>query len=528
MIKKRIIAEISISEPESSKIYTIDNNLINAEFEDLSCGNSSDLINFGIYANRGSLTFVDTENLYLELSQVTTTDVAKVQFKLVEGNITPRVLKTFAVQDFDVDKEANTVTLQLISNIIRWQDIKTHTIYMFSEEDTTIRELIDEINIFIPDEKNKLSIRNGFEDVFDKCHIVCPYLEPSTVWDLISKVCVFCGGRVYEDVYGNAYIDSMFYNKSFHSRDIMPNEILNISNIMPSYKNREKFNSAISVTCKNRQKKYDEIYGDVSFRIYDFTNNAGEEFTEYVATRDSLNPNITVRREDFPDAEIKFTTALTFVIRPTEKVYSHTRLKTVGNMFNYVTVGPNFQTTRERELSNLTPLVNFNRETNYCLIQNRLETQRRYDGNVTYVMDGVSYAYGNFFKDGEDVELRYEFQSDTETIKTFHVTTNELFQADNYYDQGIIRPHAGQYALNIHKRLSKDTLECECVYFDLPKDVDEDDFNFSCVSTVSPFVVENGNAVPFNKTSQNEYKIVGVKYRFSGFIRQTLYLQSYA
>ena len=74
--KKRIIAEISISEPESSKIYTIDNNLINAEFEDLSCGNSSNLIDFGIYANRGSLTFVDTEILYLELSQVTTTDLA--------------------------------------------------------------------------------------------------------------------------------------------------------------------------------------------------------------------------------------------------------------------------------------------------------------------------------------------------------------------------------------------------------------------------------------------------------------------
>jgi hypothetical protein len=523
-MSKKIIAQIIINNIET---YTIDKNLIRLEFEDLDRGNSGDLIDFGIYANRGSLTFTDNEKLYLKLSQIRRLETVKVRFLFAEKNLTPTMLKTFIVQDFDIDKTTNTLTLQLISSIIKWQELKTPQIYMFRSRDqyVSLKEIIDEINTYIPRIADKLKIHPEGAHFFSDTYIDCPYFEPSTVWDLISKICVFCGGRICEDRYGQAYITNIFTGATSLYRDIMPFEILNISNVMPAYKNVDKYNRVVSVMCKQRERKYGAKYGSVSFRIYDFINNEDDEYTVYIATRKSENPNIEVERKYFPNAEIKFTTKMVFEINPTERLYEHSLLKTKVNLFNYVEIGPIAipPVTKEQEMTNLTPSINFNRHKNRCIIQNSIETQRRYDGGVSYVMDGVTYAYGNFFVDGEDVEKKWTSVPFPE-LDPLVVPTNELFQSENYIYPLNPQNHGEYYAQAIHKELSKDTLECECIYFDSPRE-DDSKFNFSRVETVRPFVIENGNSVPFDKIGTNKYIIIGVKYSFSGIIRQTLYLQ---
>lgn len=523
-MSKKIIAQIIINNIET---YTIDKNLISLEFEDLDRGNSGDLIDFGIYANRGSLTFTDNEKLYLKLSQIRRLETVKVRFLFAEKNLTPTALKTFIVQDFDIDKTTNTLTLQLISSVIKWQELKTPQIYMFRSRDqyVSLEEIIDEINMYIPEISDRLKIHPEGGSFFSNTYIDCPYFEPSTVWDLISKVCVFCGGRICEDRYGQAYITNIFTGTTSLHRDIKPFEILNISNVMPAYKNIDKYNRVVSVMCKNRERKYGAEYGSVSFRIYDFTGNANDEYTVYIATRESENPNIEVQRVDFPDSEIKYTTKMVFEINPTEQVYEHSSLKTRVNLFNYVTVGPIAipPVTTEEDMRNLTPIINFNRHKNRSIIQNSIETQRRYDSGVSYVMDGVTYAYGNFFVDEEDVEKKWTSVPFPE-LDPLVIPTNELFQAKNYIYPLTPQNHGEYYAQAIHKELAKDTLECECIYFDLPR-TGESKFNFSRVEAVSPFVIENGMEVPFEKNGLNKYRIIGVKYRFSGIIRQTLYLQ---
>ena len=53
---KRLIAKLKDGD---NVIMTIDSNMLSCEFGALDRGNLTDIVNWGIYANRGSVSFVD-------------------------------------------------------------------------------------------------------------------------------------------------------------------------------------------------------------------------------------------------------------------------------------------------------------------------------------------------------------------------------------------------------------------------------------------------------------------------------------
>ena len=81
---KRLIAEIINGE---EVIMTIDDNMSYCEFGALDRGNITDVVNWGIYANRGSISFIDNVG-YFNNDNVNSLELksAVVKFYLAKKN----------------------------------------------------------------------------------------------------------------------------------------------------------------------------------------------------------------------------------------------------------------------------------------------------------------------------------------------------------------------------------------------------------------------------------------------------------
>lgn len=531
---KRIVAKVMLASNSSgASPITIDDNIINASFENLDRGNSSNLVEFGIYANRASLTFIDTDGIYEKLSSLETWASVEVVFYLYNGNNFKKA-KTFIIEDFDFDESAKLMQMELVSKIIKWQEILIPKIYMFrSSSMVTLQELIAEINDYLsPIHGFVLYIDYNSSSAFERSLIYCPYIEPTSLWDIVSKICVFCGGTVYEDADGNAYLTSALPAAYGYNDDVIiqPKDILKISNHSPRYKKKDKYKSPLSILCKTREKYTNHIWESISYEVYRYIPDEKNQFTEYVGDRQSVNSGITITRLD------TYWSKMIWGLTSQKPLYQPRGVTSTASVYNHPATGPYYFHTTEKEfLSHRNDIVNFRSWDNSLIYQ--IDTQTRYDGdgNKLFVMDATTNVKGDFFIDEEDEEKIYSEVSFPNLPKVT-VPTNELFQTNNVYriTDNNKYDYSQVYLEMFYKTARSETLEIECLFTEYYNEEGElilspnskDITFFSRINRVRPFVIRNGEKVPFDKTSQNLYEITGIKYSYDGLLRQTLYLKS--
>ena len=115
---KRIIAEIVNGE---EVVMTIDKNMLSCEFGALDRGNIDNVVNFGLYANRGSISFIDTVG-YFNNNYIDRESFKNNTVKLFLAKDNAYQIATFDVDDFSFDDESKEVNVNLISKIQQLQN----------------------------------------------------------------------------------------------------------------------------------------------------------------------------------------------------------------------------------------------------------------------------------------------------------------------------------------------------------------------------------------------------------------------
>lgn len=538
MVKpKRIVAKLLIPK-ENSNIdydeYLIDDNLLSAYFEDLDRGSIDDLINFGIYVNKGSVEFIDTLGIYDILKSKNSLAEIIVEFYLCKNNIS-KLLRTLIADTFEYDKNTKVIKMNLTSRIIQWQEIKIPLIFMYNENnEIPLYTLIQEINLSLPDNLKLNPYGDGATDIT----IYCPCIEPTTAWDIFSKICVFCGGRIYEDANGKPYLSSMFYTPS-GTIIIEPKDILSISGDSFNGENKSLYRNPLSISEKNWLKQKDGEFAKINYTIYDHTPNIDEEYTEYVGNLPTYNPDVTVTRLNDTQSRI------TFIVKPNFRVYEPKNLSTIAELFKY-DFSLDEQVTENRvSISSTQKDISFenNKEDNTIKITLTItskdnETVFSEKEGITYyfkryVMKATTYGFGSIVYSGKDDVIRTFTEVPFPESLPHELPTNELFQFRNFYGEDKNSSYSQVYLKKVHDELNKETLECECLstdYYDtdgnlsLPSNSNNLSF-FSRNRLVSPYIMYKGNKVPYNENNNN-FAIMGVKYSYKGILKQTLYLKT--
>ena len=214
---KRLIAKIFNGE---EVVMTIDRNMLYCEFGALDRGNLTDVVNWGIYANRGSISFIDNTG-YFNNQNVNSSQINNyiVKFYLAKNQET--LIATFKVDTVDFDDETRRVDIQLIAKVIEMQnnpssltdgkDVFTFRVSSFkflagfglSEYDDTYDELPPKYE----DEYPSYGFTIGENaELLEHIFVACPYLNFETFWDKTTKICQATMCRVIEDENGNAII----------------------------------------------------------------------------------------------------------------------------------------------------------------------------------------------------------------------------------------------------------------------------------------------------------------------------------
>lgn len=206
LTNKRLIAEIINGE---EVIITIDSNMLSCEFGALDRGNLTDIVNWGIYANRGSISFIDNVG-YINNQNINTPGLSKkkVRFYIV-NKIGKNLISTFDIEDARFDEETRQVDIQLVSPLLKLQTEKLKSsIYPFYET------RLDDMVFYVNEASPNTYVNTGSDTKFLYSIIGCPYIEKDTIWNVLTKICQASMSRICENQYGSPEISSSFPNRT--------------------------------------------------------------------------------------------------------------------------------------------------------------------------------------------------------------------------------------------------------------------------------------------------------------------------
>ena len=162
MNNKRLVAEIV---KKNAEPCWIDGNLLHCEFEAFDRGNITDIVNWGIYVNRGSISFVDILGYFINQNEPLDHKNIIVRFYLFWGTRLS-LISTFYVDSIDVNSENMTVNMELISTLIELQNkpssFYNRSAYTFSEKSAYYLLGLD-----VPASEKTLDVSKLTEDQID-------------------------------------------------------------------------------------------------------------------------------------------------------------------------------------------------------------------------------------------------------------------------------------------------------------------------------------------------------------------------
>lgn len=509
---KRLIAEII---QDQRVIMTIDDNMLSCGFGSLDRGSLTDVVDWGIYANRGYINFIDTvgyfgnkNNQFLRSKQTT------VKF-YISNNNTHVLASSFYIDNFDYDEESKQVNIELISRLSRWQSMKMEeSIYPF--ESMWVDDLISIVN-----ERFSTGITN--QGVSEHIIIETPYFAPDNLWNVVRKICQATMSRVIEDEGGKPIISDTFPQRN--PIVITPKNIISIpTKSFVSLPNR-------SIDATYRVKSYDEE-ATIPFEIGWSGYQDGENEILY-------HSGIKMTFQDFGEATYAIARG---VFKSSDKMYwnfpSSKPMFYLNGSWQLTDFGTNtlsnYKYSSSLEDSSIYEAeriddnsISFSCRTNVRLLDTALNRE------LTLQSGSFVAKYSSFSDSLEKFVERYDKEDSLEPVS---IPTNDLVQTESYYiDEENPLP---QYILyEVGKRYGNgiDCFEIECLfneYYDENGNLvfdGKDLYNrFRNYDIVVPYVTRGVEMVPLRTNEDGtpkKFRVIGISYSYDGLLKQKLQLQ---
>ena len=529
---KRLIAKIFNGE---EVVMTIDRNMLSCEFGALDRGNLTDVVNWGIYANRGSISFIDNIG-YFNNKNVNSPEIKryKVRFYLTKDNQT--LISTFNIEDVDFDEDTRRVDIRVVSPLLNLQNEKSSKrIYLFNEANSS--GLVGYINDFFPN--SNFSIGEGD---FTNITIGCTYISVDTVWNIITKICQATMSRVVEEPNGDFKITSSFPQRT---------------PIIVKPKNIIGFEKGDFVIIKNpnivvtQRKKYDNEILDGSKSDFSISWGWDTENTENTENADILGTTgITLSNiENVKDGDRTIYYASgKITIKTPYKIFSLGNEETAYNIrYIYFSNSTDKYPSLDTKTTSLGVLLETPSIENEQNIIANLERRAIYD--TFPAVSGSNSGYKKFFFSDGTFSFPITTFEDTGTDHLHHhkedgtgdeIESNDLIQNISYYennDGGKVS--LGSHIVNeVYKRYHKgiECFEIECLFNDYydengNKVFDTNDLSnhFEKYDIIIPYVNKKGQTVPLRVNEDGrtpkQFRIIGISYSYDGLLKQKLSVQ---
>lgn len=517
MKNKRLIAKLFDGD---ALVLTIDDNLSFAEFGALDRGSLTTVTEWGIYANRGSFSFVDTQGFF------NNTSINKigflgytVKFYLAYGSA-ENIVGTFKVESATLDDETKEVSVECVSRLVDLQKKQLEENYPFDEKN--ISTIISDCTI------DGIIIENDQKNI-NNTKIYCPYFPKESAWDRLNKICQATMCRIYDDENGNPVISGSF-PENLSSIIINPNNILEISsNDFVRVPN-------LSIEATNRERKTDsridginDVYSigyaeeDPTYPTDGFGNETtigGATFSFKMVTLGGEPYSVWVTYYKTFNLPVKATGSAEMLLR---EYYQAPDAPGVGFCLkSTLTSGDDchLQGTDKLYYKASMVAVNFDGANKYKHRLYKIEVSARADH---FVDNGTESK--EIINDPSYDKLRIE--------------SNDLIQSSSYFlNTDGSHTALGDYILQEVDRRYSDGIECfeiECLFNDYYNEEKEKVFSgddlsqrFKKYDVVYPYVKRAGKIVPL-RTSQNGrrkgFRLIGISYYYDGLLRQRLQLQ---
>ena len=518
---KRIVVEISRAD---ELIMTIDENMLSCEFGALDRGNITDVTDWGIYANRGSVSFID-KNGYFNNSNINSLELkgAKASIYLVKDDMV--LISTLYVDDVEYNDATKQVDIQLISGLSKWQSkITKNSIYPFYET------YADEILNIICDRFGVEIISQETDFLGYKIKVDCPYIEPGNLWDIVNQVCRATMSRIVETEEGDAKITSCFPERTpivvspKNIIDIPQNSFARIVNSSIQYKKITVYKDQVTDSTKsNIRINWGDSYKPSS------VDGAMLEFSELPA---GLFPNST---------NYVYASGI-YTFKTPHKIYRANGIKTfldtkevnsLGDVTEALqTEGSFFIYARVLNDSNIMCSAG---KAKVRTIQTNSSGRVSTDKYVLRVETRV--PIDGFDDNGTSEERQINTKYADEPIVQIPSSDlvrehSECWTVDNIYIP------LYKYILQEIKRRYEKGIECfeiECLFNEYVNESGEVVFDgkdlsqhFKRYDVIIPYVSKNGKTIPL-RTNQDgtpkKFRIIGISYSYDGLLRQKLSVQ---
>ena len=514
---KRLIAEIINGE---QILMTIDDNMSYCEFGALDRGNITDVVNWGIYANRGSISFIDNVG-YFNNDNVNSLELKSAVVKFYLAKKTKTHIATFKVDSCAFDDETRQVDIELISKLTELQTKKANSV-AFPFREKSCKYLIGLSNDLTEAEAGtypwyypSFGLTEGEENKnLEKTIIYCPYLPKERAWNRISNICQSTMYRVIEGENGKPIITGSFPNKD--AIIVKPNNIIGISN--------QAFvripNTSIDVINRTKYstKKVDQIskHFDISYNEFGLPISISN--CEY-----SFGSNNDATIKCFFDTSYKiYSCEMSHIVSTIE--IKNKLVENASASYSTEEWGA-AASVRGNEKTSL----NFEYQISN-LIQDFGDSERR----VKSV--DVDFYLTYFVDDGTSEQTNITDATESDSI--VKISSNDLIQTESYYivDSEKI-PLATKILEEVRRRYSKgvECFEIECLFNDywyengIKAFYSEDlSSHFKHYDVIIPYVKKEGQTVPLrvNKDgTPKKFRIIGISYSYDGLLKQKLHVQ---
>lgn len=528
----KLMAKIRFDTPEGEKEEVLYHNIVSVDIEALDRGNVTDVINWGIYSNRGSLSFIDRDGIINGMIE----NLPVVDVKIYISNESNEILlATMKMADFSHNDDTNMLEIELSDKIEELQNKAFNRLYPFEETSAlaiTRRVFTEQAGMTTDDWYGAREVSAG--ELMSSVKIYCPDLKADNVWEAISQICEASMIRVFADKNGKLFIscgDSV-------SGDASKPIIIRSRNILSKPQNTPKRKtkiSAASLSLKAREKQIDGLIAKrISYNIYNynFTPENGVIW-RFVGNDKSINPSINhilslVNNQNSSkrDALIGFQADID---ANTHSVNPDAFLTAVSvHLLDDPSVREQDQ---EREMEDISYRV-VNGTNPHILLDFTLPTI--YWESMNIVSSAYTEIKGNFYTDNEDVSSGYGAEN-----QQLRLPSNSLMQTANTINGN---PYGDWYIAEVQKKC-QDGVECyelECGFSDYyyedgtiakrVTDMNSAPQVFNKYEVVQPYVTRGGVEVPlatYQDGSPMSFVIIGIKYHYAGIAKQTLYLQEY-
>ena len=527
---KRIVVEISKAH---ELIMTIDENMLSCEFGALDRGNITDVADWGIYANRGSVSFIDNAG-YFNNQNTNSTEIKKYKVNFYLAKTSLSKIAVFNIENLTFDEETREVNIELISGIINLQRKfpiykisypfgERNALYLLGLEDNFSNETEEQdYHRIYP----SFGLKKGDDaKELERVVIYCPFLDEKNAWDRIAKICQATMCRVVEDENGNPIITGSFPDRK--ATLVRPNNILYISdsnfvkieNTSIDVTNREKYdNTKVEQISKHFDIQYDENGNPIGISNCDYT----------------ITDNHAEIKCRFNTPYKIYSCYRVLCVTTMEKVVKQSLVNSEGENF---AIDVTTSYTLEYEDSG-----NYTDESDITALLYQRKITGIVRGNPSY--DNTIYRhksidvdfYITYFEDAGTKEVKKITDATNDSI--FKISSNDLIQSQSYYtEDSWTMPLATHILKEVSSRYSNgiECFEIECLFNEYVNESGEVVFDgkdlsqhFKRYDVIIPYVSKNGKTIPLRTNpdgTPKKFRIIGISYSYDGLLRQKLSVQ---